>query len=451
MLTDPAASHSLAEKTLIMMRPLHSAFVAACAVAVVLRTAPVSAESAPPPVVLLNGLAGAVFNAKYDKKSVPHFYCSKSSKGEFERIWVSVKELVPGVIDCMFDTMVLHYENGSYSNTEGVTLDTSVDFGGVGGLEYLDPSITASGYFHDIIDSLEKNLKYTVGKSLRGAPYDWRLAPDGLAKVTAGDANGTSFYDRLRSLVEETVSMNEGRRVVLVSHSMGGPVTLAFLQRQSSEWKSQYIRGFIPLAPPFAGAVSTLKAVISGDTLGVPIVSHSLFHPIQSTCASGPWLLPQPKLWNDEILVKSSGSSFAADAYADMLSRLGLTQALDLIEDGVNGIALRDFTPPGVPVHVLRGTGVATDAAYTYSDTFQNGKVPSAPTISYEYGGDGTVNDRSLGRAQEWIDNGEPANITSFQNRSHFGMLMDNEVIGFLENLLRLWSEEARPNSASHP
>lgn len=124
-----------------------------------------------------------------------------------------------------------------------------------------------------------------------------------------------------------------------------------------------------------------------------------------------------------------------------MLSQLGLAGELSMIEHGVNQLALKNFMFPGVPVHVLRGAGVKTDASYVYDSVFSPGKVPPAPKVTYEYGGDGTVNDRSLGRAQEWISQGHPANITTFQNRSHFGMLMDDGVLEFLSNLLLLWSE----------
>lgn len=60
----------------------------------------------PPPVILLNGLAGSVMNAKLTHLAeVPHVYCSKDTKGKYEQIWVSADELLPGVIDCLFDNL----------------------------------------------------------------------------------------------------------------------------------------------------------------------------------------------------------------------------------------------------------------------------------------------------------------------------------------------------------
>jgi 3-oxoacyl-[acyl-carrier protein] reductase len=74
--------------------------------------------------------------ATLDKNSGPHSYCDRNSHGQSVDLWLSAKELVPGVIDCLFDNMALRYNstNKTYSNTPGVTLDGSVDFGGVDGV-----------------------------------------------------------------------------------------------------------------------------------------------------------------------------------------------------------------------------------------------------------------------------------------------------------------------------
>merc|ERR1719181_1369751 len=138
---------------------------------------------------------------------------------------------------------------------------------------------------------------------------------------------------------------------------MGGPVALSFLQQQTASWKSTNAAGFLPMSPPFGGAMSTVEALVSGDTLGVPIVSHSLFHPIQSTCASGPWLFPQPSLWpENEVLVTSDGGKqvWTSKNYIEMTSALGLTQAESMFRNGLNDL-LDAFDAPGVQTFVLRG------------------------------------------------------------------------------------------------
>ena len=49
------------------------------------------------------------------------------------------------------------------------------------------------------------------------------------------------YYKRLKNLLEETFEMNGGKKIMLISHSMGAPCTLRFLHKQTQEWKDKYI------------------------------------------------------------------------------------------------------------------------------------------------------------------------------------------------------------------
>jgi lysophospholipase-3 len=129
---------------------------------------------------------------------------------------------------------VPRFDRNAYVSPEGVTLDTNVDFGDVGGLAYLDPDVELDqlSYFHTLIDLLVKELKYVTGTDLHGAPYDWRMAPDGLG----------SYFEKLRKLIEKTWSANRNQEVILISHSMGGPILQSFLNSMSVEWKKKHIK-----------------------------------------------------------------------------------------------------------------------------------------------------------------------------------------------------------------
>lgn len=61
------------------------------------------------------------------------------------------------------------------------------------------------------------------------------------------DSSG-DYFDRLKSLIEETVDINEGRKIMLISHSMGVPYSLRFLHQQSQEWKDKYIEAWITIS-----------------------------------------------------------------------------------------------------------------------------------------------------------------------------------------------------------
>ena len=227
---------------------------------------------------------------------------------------------------------------------------------------------------------------------------------------------------------------------------MGGPTALAFLHTMPASWKREHLAAFVPISPPFGGAISTVKALVSGDTLGIPFVQHALFHPIQSTCASGPWLFPQPSLWPKPHTIVTSGAAVAngssstawtSSDYVELAGTLGLHQAAAMFDHGVNALALASFTAPGVTTEVLRGDGVATPATLTYDAPFQSGVVPDAPHVQWEYDGDGTVNGRSLERASKWVgEQAEPVRLTRLHNTTHFGILTAKPTLDKLSSIL---------------
>lgn len=72
------------------------------------------------------------------------------------------------------------------------------------------------------------------------------------------------FFNRLKDLVEETYNNNNQVPVTLLAHSMGGPMSLIFLQRQSQKWKDKYINCLITLSAVWGGSVKALKVFAVG-------------------------------------------------------------------------------------------------------------------------------------------------------------------------------------------
>lgn len=83
------------------------------------------------------------------------------------------------MLDCWKDNFKLVYDKKSDSmiNNEGVEFRVP-DFGGTSSLEYLDPTLKSidSSYFSNIIEKLTEK-GYVRGKSVYGAPYDFRKGP----------------------------------------------------------------------------------------------------------------------------------------------------------------------------------------------------------------------------------------------------------------------------------
>lgn len=122
-----------------------------------------------------------------------------------------------------------------------------------------------------------------------------------IAKIV--DENQQWFVD-LKQLVEETYELGGQQRITFIVHSMGGPMSLVFLQKQTKDWKEKYIARVISLAGAWAGSAKAIKVFAIGDDLGSFALSGSVLKAEQITSPSLAWLMPSPYFWKeDEVLV----------------------------------------------------------------------------------------------------------------------------------------------------
>lgn len=72
------------------------------------------------------------------------------------------------------------------------------------------------------------------------------------------------YFSNLIKLVEETYEQNGNKSVVLIAHSMGGPMAYIMLQKVSQQWKDKYIKSLIGLSGAWGGSVKALKVFTVG-------------------------------------------------------------------------------------------------------------------------------------------------------------------------------------------
>ena len=186
--------------------------------------------------------------------------------------------------------MTLHYNEKSKTTHSPEGVDIYVpNFGDTYSVENLDPTSNNSiaSYFKEISDFLVNELGYIRNETLFAAPYDFRKAPSrnyffqyfwlkvhaeisslNYYKLIFLDEHDKFFAD-LKVLVEKAYEINGGAQVTIVGHSMGGRMSLIFLQMQTQEWKDKYIKSFISLATPWGGSFKSVKALIYGDDFGL--------------------------------------------------------------------------------------------------------------------------------------------------------------------------------------
>ena len=82
--------------------------------------------------------------------------------------------------------------------------------------------------------------------------------------------SAAGFFADLKNLIEETYKKNGQEAIMLISHSLGCPLTLRFLNKQPQEWKDKYIKAWVTIAGAWGGAAKLWRLFASGTNLGFP-------------------------------------------------------------------------------------------------------------------------------------------------------------------------------------
>lgn len=377
------------------------------------------------PVILVPGDGGNQLYAKLNRSSSVHYFCQLKTSDYFE-LWLNLEEITPYVIDCLVENLKLNYNNQTKEtlNSDGVDIRIK-GFGQTDTVEYIDSSkLSLSTYFGLIVNALVTKAKYVRGVNVRGAPYDWRKAPDELHE----------YYKSLTQLVEETYEMNNQTRIMLVAHSMGNPVSLYWMNNYvTQEWKDKYIRYFVSLSPPWGGAIKPLRLMASGDNIDVIIVRPLAARPYQRSAPSTAFLMPSYNFWGaDEVLVSRPKRNYTVYDYEAFFNDIKFPEGYELYKKTTK--LINDLQPPFVETHTLYGVDLKTPAGFVYK---KESDFPDAqPAVLYG-DGDGTVNKRSLLGYQRWLGKQkQPIYFKEFSGVEHVATLKHPDVIAYILSLL---------------
>ncbi|XP_023240594.1 group XV phospholipase A2-like isoform X1 [Centruroides sculpturatus] len=378
----------------------------------------VRSPESPSPVVIVPGDGGSQFKAKLNKPNVKHYFCDKKTNSYFT-LWLNLEQMIPYILECWVDNMRLVYNNVTRTTSNSPGVDIIIPgFGETSTIEYIDPSrAKISSYFYEIVNILTATANYTRGVNVRGAPYDFRKAPNELKE----------YYERLKQLIEETYKINKNLRILMICHSLGCPITLYFLNNQTLAWKDKYIKALVTLAAPWGGAVKALKAFASGDNLGVSLLDSLTVRGEERTNPSTAFLLPSNQFWKqDEVLSYTPVSNYTVSNYYKFFQDLKYQTGWDMWLDTHK--LIHNLESPGVEIHCLYGTGLQTISQFYYKDmdSFPN----SYPEL--EYGdGDGTVNVRSLRGCLRWTN----IFYREYKSIDHMKILQHPPVLDYIRNL----------------
>ncbi|XP_039209444.1 phospholipase A2 group XV isoform X2 [Crotalus tigris] len=365
------------------------------------------------------GDLGNQLEAKLDKPSVVHYLCSKKTDSYFT-LWLNLELLLPVIIDCWIDNIRLVYNrtSGCTAPPDGVNIKVP-GFGKTFALEFLDPSKRSVGtYFYTLVQKLV-DLGYERDESIRGAPYDWRKAPN---------ENG-DYFEALRKLIE-IIYEEYGEPVVLIAHSMGNMYSLYFLSHQPQEWKDKYIRDFVSLGAPWGGVAKAFRVLASGDNNRIPVISSFKIRDQQRSAVSTSWLLPYNYTWSPgKIFVSTPSANYTIRDFQKFYMDIGFEDGW-LMRKATEAL-IYSMTPPGVRTHCLYGTGVNTPDSFFYDS------LPDKEPKIFYGDGDGTVNLESALQCQKWIGQQEQKVILyELPGNEHIEMLYNNLTISYVKKVL---------------
>ncbi|KAA0035043.1 hypothetical protein IC582_005482 [Cucumis melo] len=382
------------------------------------------------PLILIPGAGGNQLEARLTKDyKSSSLFCSrwnpimKDSQGWF-RLWFSPTVLLAPYTDCFARRMTLHYEKDldDYRNEIGVQTRVN-QFGSVQSLLYLDPNLKKiTTYMAGLVNSLEA-IGYVRDTTLFGAPYDFRygLAPEGHPCEV-----GSKFLKDLKELVEKASNSNEGKSVILVTHSLGGLFALQFLNRNTPSWRRHFIKHLVTLSTPWGGSVEGMRTFASGNTLGVPLVNPLRVRTEQRSSESNLWLLPNPTIYkHNKPIVITQYSNYTVEEIPRFLKDIGFEEGVYPYESRILPL-IEHYEAPGVDLTCVIGGGVKTPDTLLYGEK----GFDEQPEMGYG-DGDGTVNMVSL-RALEklWAEEkNQTLETIELPGVSHKSILDDREAL----------------------
>ncbi|KAJ4454794.1 putative Lecithin:cholesterol acyltransferase [Paratrimastix pyriformis] len=310
------------------------------------------------PLILVPGMGGSRLQAQLHKQShSPFFYCPSDSFGRWVDLWMSLLDFLPTRQACWAENIAASFNASTraYSSIPGLRVRPVQGLSGV--THICSPLKRTAAYLGPMVEFL-RAAGYRPGYDLFAAPYDFRLAgPEQLLQ------NGQ--FRTLKRLVERAHALS-GRRVHIWGHSLGSPYVSHFLAEYVDQaWKDAHVASFISFGGPFAGCSTALPYSISDVHWRAVGMNPHLFSESVRSFACVPWLMPDPQIYRDEVVLITDSRNYTAAETVQALIDTGHKQQAVM---ALQASPYLDFLnhPPRVATHVFYGYGLTTPLAYSY-------------------------------------------------------------------------------------
>ncbi|CAN1150960.1 Lecithin-cholesterol acyltransferase-like 4 [Linum perenne] len=300
------------------------------------------------PVLLVPGVAGSILNA-----------VDKDDSGKVERVWVRIlaadRELCAKLWS-RYDPST----GATVSLNQNIEIVVPEERAGLYAIDVLDPDLIIGRecvyYFHDMITEMLK-WGFQEGKTLFGFGYDFRQS-NRLPET----------MDCFAKKLESVFNASGGKKINVISHSMGGLLVKCFMSLHSDVFE-KYVKNWIAIAAPFQGA--------PGYVMSTFLNGMSFVEGWQQNFFISKWSMHQ--------MISYDGADLPLPFNSDIM---------DWAEETFK-ILSRAKVPPGVKFYNIYGTSLATPHTVCYGDE----KTPVSDLEELRYyqpkyvcvDGDGTV------------------------------------------------------------
>lgn len=409
------------------------------------------------PVLLVPGIAGSILKAV-------------DENGHEERVWVRIFGA-----DYKFRTKLWSRFDPETGKTVSLDPKTNItvpeDRYGLSAIDVLDPQMIIGRdcvyYFHDMMVQMIK-WGYQEGKTLFGFGYDFRQSN-----------RFQETLERFAAKLESVYSASGGKKVNIISHSMGGLLVKCFMGLHSDIFE-KYVNNWIAIAAPFRGAPGYITSTFLNGMSFVDgweqnfFVSRWSMHQLLIECPSIYELMPCPdfhwkhipllEIWREyldkdgksKVILESYDPAESVSIFKEALSSntvnyegldIPLPFNLEVLKwaNETRKILSSAKVPPSVKFYNIYGTDLETPHSVCYgSEEIPVTDLQQLPLIQAEYicvTGDGTVPTESAKA------DGLTAEARIGVPGEHRGLLSDHHVF----RILKHWLKAGEPDPYYNP
>eukprot|EP01117_Protostelium_nocturnum_P011179 TRINITY_DN4058_c0_g1_i2.p1 TRINITY_DN4058_c0_g1~~TRINITY_DN4058_c0_g1_i2.p1 ORF type:complete len:642 (-),score=192.45 TRINITY_DN4058_c0_g1_i2:22-1947(-) len=200
------------------------------------------------------------------------------------RVWLSLAKLGRNKNEWMQHMLLAH----DCDDPAGIKV-RAVE--GLHGVDFLSEDLLvkdATSVFSALIANLA--MHGYNNSSLTAATYDWRIPP---SKLEERDQH----YTRMMATIELLKKMNQGRKVVLIAHSMGNRLVQYFLKWvqkfHGQQWIDDHIDTFVAVGAPWLGSPKAVKGTVVGEKFGLDLfLNEEEGRRLCRATGTMPWLFP---------------------------------------------------------------------------------------------------------------------------------------------------------------